>query len=204
MRNNDLRLVVDLFKFYVIQITKNESYRFKINSVNEKQILNFIEVVNKFTNSTSLGKDYLKDYMEYQFNFWYKIERTLDKNKELQISWVIGNKAFKRWTDRTEKQKKATSYFIRKGLKTDIKIAKVFDEHHSEYVKLLNDINFSEENEKERFLNTTKGFINCQISTTLFNHKSKNCSVCRSSLDCKELLKNNMVKVYKARKYHKL
>src|ERR1035437_1933815 len=113
MKNNELRIVVDLFKFYVIKITKNKSYVFKNSDAKVKQINKFTDSLKKSSKQNQLGEGYLKDYFEFNLNYWYRIERGLVKGKEIQISWVIGARALSRWFKRTDKQKKATDYFVR-------------------------------------------------------------------------------------------
>lgn len=211
MRNKDLKLVVDLFKFYIVQITKDESYRTRLTDNKEKVILDFIEEIKKETNSTFLSEEYCRTFVEYQFNVKYKSSGQFGRSykngvgaKSIQIEWIFGKAAIKRWRDRTDKQKAKTDYIIRKGLKKEVEIKEFkreVNKERDELVEHLQNVNDIEEFEKERFLNSTKGFVNCQINTTLYNHKSTSCSVCKYSVKCKALLKSYFSKVYKARNY---
>lgn len=201
--NKELRLVVDLYKYHIIQITKNKSYKFKMTPTRNKMILNFIELFKEQNNSNFLGEDNLRKFMEYQFNFWYKHDSKYGKGTSIQIEWIIGSKALNRWESRTDNQKKKTDFIIRKNLKKDVAFAEV-DKGQSDACKnMLLAVRDHEELEKERFHNTAKGFLYCQISTTLYNHKSSFCVLCKKSLECKEFLKKTMNKVYKIRGYNK-
>lgn len=202
--NKELRLVVDLYKYHIVQITKNNKYKFPMTPQRNKMILNFIEKFKSLTNSNFVGEDNLRKFIEYQFNYWYKHDSKYGKGTSIQIEWIIGSKAIERWESRTEKQKKKTDFIIRKNLKKDVKFSEVVDKEESNnYKKLLIELRDNEEDEKSRFHNTSKGFGYCLVSTTLYNHKSKNCLLCDFSDKCKDYLKKNLNKVYKARGYHK-
>jgi len=145
MRNKDLKLVVDLFKFYIIQITKDESYRTKLTDNKEKVILNFIEEIKKETNATFLSEEYCRTFVEYQFNVKYKASGQFGRSykngvgaKAIQIEWIFGKAALKRWRDRTEKQKAKTGYIIRKGLKKEVEIKEFNLEHKNFLISKLN------------------------------------------------------------------
>lgn len=201
--NKDLRLVVDLYKYYTIQITKNKSYKFKMTPTRNTMILNFIELFKSITNSDFVAEDNLKKFMEYQFNYWYKHDAKYGKGTSIQIEWIIGSKAIERWNSRTEKQKKKTDFIIRKNLKKDVKFEERDSQSSNEYKKILLEVSDHEEKEKARFHNTSKGFGYCLISTSLYNHKSKYCGTCNKSSECKKYLEDNYNKVYKLRGYNK-
>ena len=202
--NKDLRLVVDLYKYHIVQITKNKSYKFKMTPNRNQMILNFIQIFKKITDANFIAEDNLRKFMEYQFNYWYKHDAKYGKGTSIQIEWIIGSKAIERWNSRTDKQKKKTDFIIRKNLKKDIKFNEVDKTASDDYKRILLDVRDSEEIEKKRFHNTSKGFAYCLISTSLYNHKSKYCSLCDKSSECKLFLKENFIKVYKIRGYNKV
>ena len=199
--NKDLRLVVDLYKFFVIQITKNKSYKFKMTDSRNSMIINFIDIFKKMTDSNFLAEDNLRKFMEYQFNYWYKHDSKYGKGSSIQIEWIIGSKAIERWNSRTDKQKSKTDFIIRKNLKKDVKFDEIDKGTSDEYKTIFSSIRKVEEDEKSRFHNTSKGFGYCLISTSLYDHKSSLCATCNKSMECKEMLKNNLPKVYKLRGY---
>lgn len=200
MRNKDLRIVVDTFKYYYKSVTKNESYRFKMSDGRMTSILKFIDIFKSEYGTNFVQKDYLKMYMEFQFNYWYKQDAKYGQGTSIQIEWIIGKKAWKRWNSRTEKHKQVTSHIVRKNFKSDVKL-KSDKKHNEGWAKTMLHIKDVEEFEKEMFFNSAKGFVNCSINTTLFNHKSILCFRCKYKAKCKEELKNTYPNVYKIREY---
>jgi len=200
MRNKDLRLLVDVFKYYYIAITKNEGYRFNMTDSRKKMMLDFIQDFKTHTNSTIIQEDYLRKFVEYQFNYWYAQDTKYGKGTGIQPEWILGTKAWKRWLSRTEKQKAKTDFIIRKGLKKDVKLKKVKKYNKGAGKHFLN-LNDAEEIEKELFYNTAKGFVNCMVNTTLYNHKSTKCAMCKYSTKCKKELRLTYPSVNKLRGY---
>ena len=142
-----------------------------------------------------LHDEYLKTYLEFQFNHWYKHESE-SEIKRIQPEWIFGDKALKRW-EKTDK--KISAFVVRKNLKKDIKFKAEFKkENWNNIVLKLND---KEEQNKTKFFNTVKGFYFCLETTTLYNHKSKYCFDCKFNKDCKEKLKQTYPKIFKKRGY---
>lgn len=200
MRNKDLRLVVDTFKYYYKAVTKNESYRFKMSSARKVVIEDFIKTFNSESNTIFLQKDHLKAYMDFQFNYWYKQDGKYGQGTSIQIEWIIGKKAWKRWNSRTDNHKKATAYIVRNNLKKDVKFK--LDKNINEgWAKTMTEVKKREEDEKEMFFNTAKGFVNCIVNTTMYNHKSSFCMKCNSKTKCKKELEVQYLNVFKIRGY---
>ena len=200
MRNKELRLVVDTFNYYYKSITKNESYRFKMSDNRKVLIENFIARFKAESSSMILQKDHLNLFMEFQFNYWYRKDAKYGKGTSIQVEWIIGNKAFKRWNDRTEKQKRATPYLVRKKLKSEVKLKKRTKDNEG-WLKSFLEIKSWEEQEKEMFHDTFKGLTNCLINTTLYYHKSTWCSKCKNKMKCKAELRESHPIVYSKRGY---
>lgn len=199
MRNKDLRLVVDLYKYYYASICKIDNVIFKMTDNRLKMTLDFIQKCKDFNNTKVLGEDYIRSYMEFQFNHWYRHDGKYGKGASIQLEWIIGSKAWKRWISRTEKHKSKTSFIVNKDLKKNVKLKRFkFDEGFKLRILKLND---EEEEEKNLYFNSSKGFINCTLNTTLYNHKSKFCASCNFQTKCKDELKERFAKVYKIRGY---
>jgi len=196
MRKKEFKIVVELYKTYYKQITKNEGFRLYMSDSRAKMIDNFLDNFYELTQSTFLQEDALKKFMEFQFNYWYKRNAKYGAGTSIQLEWIIGKKAIVRWEKANPKY---ISWIIRKNLKTDHNIVvKKADNSYSQMVVKISDV---EENEKERFHNTVKGFWNCMINTTMYNHKSSFCLSCDKSMDCKENLQKKFPKIYKKRGY---
>ena len=160
MSKTDLRMVVDMFKEYIIQISGNTSFRFKNSDARVALIKGFIKKFNAYYDSDFLSEDLLRVFMDYQFNFWYKHDSKYGKGTSIQIEWIIGDKALERWSSRTEKQKAKTDYIIRKRFKKEVVLPeskKVKKKVSEEMRKLLISLKDYEEKDKEKFHNSSKG-----------------------------------------------
>jgi hypothetical protein len=121
MRNKEVKLVVEKFKYHYKAITNDESFRLNMTENRLTMTLNFIKEMKNFTNSPLLGEDYVKSFMEFQFNYWFEHEGKYGRGTSVQLEWIIGKKALKRWFERSEKFKRATNKIVRKNLKKKVK-----------------------------------------------------------------------------------
>lgn len=200
MRNKDLRLVVDTFNYYYKSVTKNESFRFKMTDSRKVMIEDFISTFKGESGTTFVQEDYLRKYMEYQFNYWYKQDAKYGQGASIQIEWIIGKKAWKRWESRTDKQKDKTDYIIRKGIKKDVEFKRT-KKYNEGFGAMLVEVTPTEEIEKKAFFNTAKGYVNCIVNTTMYNHKSELCLKCKFRKKCKQELESQHPNVYSLRGY---
>jgi hypothetical protein len=194
MNKKEFRIVVDLFKLYYKQITGNGNFKLYMSDARAKTIYNFISDFKSITKSKILQKEFLEKFFDYQFNYWYKKDAKYGQGTSIQLEWIIGKKAIKRWV---EQDKKHLDWIIRKNLKKDHKIIK--QKENKDY--LVTELNYADEKEKKRAHNSIKGFWNCLINTTMYNHKSELCMVCKKSMECKQLLKKKYPQIYKKRGY---
>ena len=195
MKKSELRLIVNLFKYYYSSVFNKKNYRFAITDSKEKMIEGFVAKIKEITNAPTLQEDYLRQYFEFQFNHWYKYD-SKSSVKAVQIEWIVGKKAIARWE---KADKKIIGFVVQKNLKTDVKLRSRLKKEN--WDSLLLDLNKVEESEKERFFGTVKGFYNCLINTTLYNHKSPLCMQCPFAEKCKAELKIQYPKIYKKRGY---
>lgn len=195
MKKSELRLIVNLFKYYYSSVFNVKNYRFAITDSKEKTIENFIAQIKELSNTKTLQEDYLRQYFEFQFNHWYRYD-SKSSVKSVQIEWIVGKKAIARWE---KVDKKIISFVVQKNLKTDVNLRSRLKKEN--WDSLLLNLNPVEESEKERFFGTVKGYYNCLIGTTLYNHKSPLCMQCFKSKDCRKELKIQFPKIYKKRGY---
>lgn len=200
MRNKEVKLVVEKFKYHYKAITGDESFRLNMTETRLTMTLNFIKEIKNFTNSPLLGEDYVKSFMEFQFNYWFEHEGKYGRGTSVQLEWIIGKKALKRWFDRSEKFKRATNKIVRKNLKKKVKF-KLDGVRNEGWSKTMTELRPIEEFEKEMFFNTAKGFVNCTLNTTLYHHKSKFCMSCKYKDKCRVELKEQFPIVFKLRGY---
>jgi hypothetical protein len=200
MRNKEVKLVVEKFKYHYKAITNDESFRLNMTENRLTMTLNFIKEMKNFTNSPLLGEDYVKSFMEFQFNYWFEHEGKYGRGTSVQLEWIIGKKALKRWFERSEKFKRATNKIVRKNLKKKVKF-KLDGVRNEGWGKTMLELREVDEFEKGMFFNTAKGFVNCTLNTTLYHHKSKFCMECKYKDKCKEQLKEQFPIVSKLRGY---
>ncbi len=204
-RNKTLfRMVINMYLNFAKQVSNNPHIEFSCTDNEGVMIDNFIREMNEEVgNEKILGNNHLINYFEFQFNYWLskKVERKSSKmidsiNTHPYISWIVGKKAILRWKSRDKKKSK---YAIKLGLKKEVKLKS--NQFRSEWKKIIIEINKIEEEVKNKFYNTKKGFLYCYINTTLYNHKSPFCSLCNKKEECKETLKKEHFNVYKVRGY---
>jgi len=70
----------------------------------------------------------------------------------------------------------------------------------SERQLLIVNVNRNEEEAKKRYYGKLKGFVFCQIQTTLYNPKSSLCKDCFMNRECIEILKSEFPEFSKIRK----
>lgn len=194
----DIKQVVDLFTYYYKSVNKMDHFIFKMTPPKKKTVIGFIQEMKRITDS-ELQPDYLKQYFDFQFNRWYKRDNPYGKGVSIQIEWIIGKKALGIWL---ESDKRLGAFIVRKNLKTDVKFERKFEKE--DYNDILVEGNIVEESSKKRFFNSNQGYSYCQLTTTLFNHKSKHCSNCKSSAKCKAELQKEYPKIYKMRGYENI
>lgn len=188
----------DLYK----QISLNNDYVLNLSKIDSIMLNNFIIKISKITNVNSINIDYVCEYCEFQYNYWHQLKT----QHKIQMSWIFGDKAFKRWIEYKDKIKQKKFFKYKTKLKVDI--------NFSIKNKIVKNINFDEirkgfliikeheEIEKRRFFNSDKGLIWCTNETTLYNHKSSLCLTCKNKEDCKVILKDVFPLISKVRGYN--
>ncbi len=184
-----------MYQLFYRKISSTEDFVF-VPSDRDKSIVNsFISLLDKEFGLESIGDDYIYNYFVFQLDYWAGLNTRF--GQKIQLSWMIGKKAFSRWVSRIEHDlwhahKKASEYGIHRGLVRKKRRA-------YEPLEIID----SEEIEKARFFNEPEGLINCNDNTTLFNHKSDKCSACNWKDACKKILKQELPKIYILRGYMK-
>lgn len=204
MARGDVRKIIDLFKFFYLNITKVSDYRMIVNDSLETKIVDFCDRIRTHTNSNSIQEDYLNQYFEFQFNRHYKkrgVRGGRLKGGGIKLSWIICDKSFKEW-ENSEEFKRLTSWIVRKNLKTDISF-KEKKKHvkFSEKDLIFLRVNLSEELEKSYLNGKPEQLTSCEKFTFMYFHESKICSVCGFKEECKDKLREKYPKIYKIRGY---
>jgi len=187
-------LIEESYLMCYIALTENRDCEFELSEKDLKLVFNFINLLNDNKNSLySIGKDYITKYFIFQFDYWKGLDTRF--GQKIPLSWFIGKKAYLRWVNRKEHD-----LWHAKNTAKKYNLGKIKNKKKN---RDLLKIQKYEELEKSRFFNKTIGFVNCIETTTLYNHRSLNCMVCKYNKDCKKLLKENYPNIYINRGYLK-
>lgn len=229
-----MTLILDTEKFHLILKECFLFYSFKIGNCTYNTLGEKIYKLN-YTESTSLYNftkflkdkhqeylniDWLFDYFNYQFTYWDFIRTSkLKDSKEylINLHWVIGQKALKRYLTRTKKDTYYYNsvfypkYIIKKQELIDFLNIKNFIEEkedetvlEEDRVIIINPLNKEEEALKLQKYNTNEGFFLCLSFTTLFKFNSDTCINCIFKNKCKSVLKQKYPVLYQKRFANKI
>lgn len=185
--------IVALYELFYKKLYNQENYIYTPSQTAEKQILNFIKLLDKKYTLESIGNNFLVTYFIFQFAYWSELE--IDAyNKTIVVSYIVGPKAFQRWLDRdVEYDFTIDSTLIQKTNVTKGEALKLIEEEGEE----RNDDKWRhEEIERKRFEGTDRQLTNCIENTTLYHPKSLTCIMCKEKATCKALLEERFPQIY--------
>lgn len=184
------RFSVDLFIELLEQVTKRK-VNYRCNDADVSSWNKFIE-----TYGDGIGEEFLRKYIEYGIQSWFNSGSERDYSRAVRFSWIVGSAAIKRWNALNAETR---TFVVRSSLKTEHKINTL--KHRSQLSELLTKVRPSEERFKAEFHNTNRGLLWCVANTTLYFHRSSQCVTCSFKEQCKDILKKEYPKIYKARGY---
>lgn len=187
------KAVAKLFDYFYNKLYRQASYKLDINQGYQKKMIDsFIILIGTQFQLPGVGVNYLIEYFCFSFHYWFN----KSTSRKITLGWIIGQKTFKRWLDRSE----GVDYYTAKFLKEhsiDIALVK---QQLFELEDKRGQLDPSEELEKLRFDGEAR-LYHCFQHTTLYNHKSLNCIRCLQKTACKKLLKTTAPLIYKERGY---
>jgi len=196
---------VDIFQQFMRVLTANQDFIVNLTSNDRVTLEKFLNYIDEKYRMESVGVDFLINFMELQFQFYYKRELKYGISS-IGFNWIIGKRAIGRY----EKIKNIDfktgwsrhSRKIRKDINLKI-LHKYNKKTHGDQQKITEFLKYNEieEIEKKRFYNVEEGFVWCVTNTTLYNHISNSCLFCKFKQNCKETLKINYPNLYKKRGY---
>ena len=184
------RFAVDLFITLLRQVTKRENIPYRCNDADVKAWNVFIDTFG------DIGEEFVRTFTEYGIQSWFNSGSERDYSHSVRFSWIFGGAAIKRWNALNAD---ARTFVVRSSLKTEHKINTL--KHQSQLSELLTKVRPSEEKFKAEFHNTNRGLLWCVANTTLYFHRSGQCATCKFKEQCKDILKQEYPKIYKARGY---
>lgn len=203
LREDTLRLqIVSVYQDFYRSITLNNDYVLPDNDMNRLALDSFVSYIESRGNR-SIGLDWIIDFIELSFHWWYKREKTLKYGlQSIKLSWIIGKPAIKRH-DELKSTKSYAASFFRGNMRQDVGMSirnkyRKF-ESHLMFNKMAMDTNKLEESYKKQLYGTPEGLLWCIANTTLYKDSSSLCSNCVSRTRCKDLLKREYPSMYSKR-----
>ena len=145
-----------------------------------------------------IGEDLIRRWAEYGFQSWFNDGTIKDYNHAVRYNWIFnGGSAVKRWQALPEEKR---VWCVRTSLKQDFKVRKERKSKTSD-TALFTSLRSEEERLKKQFYGTQRGVAWCIANTTLYNHKSSLCVVCKFKNDCLKTLKRDYPRIARARGY---
>jgi hypothetical protein len=185
IKTND---IIDIYELFYSKVSGNVSFDFKPNKQQNKQIDNFLELLDNKYKLIVLDDIFLIQYFAYQFWKRHNQETRFGCGK-IMLNWVIGKKAIEIWDNKKDNWLWCVGQFLNNY---NIKINK------KQSIDIVT-LRINEENEKKLFYNTDTGFLSCLKNTTLYNNKSKYCILCKYKESCKAQLKGQYKNIYQKR-----
>ena len=164
---------VDLFTTLLRQIKGSPNFNYRITDTDVAGFDSWVEAFG----ADKIGSEFMKRWAEYQFQSWFNDGSVKDYNHAIRYNWIFnGKSALKRWQALPEEKRR---WVVSTSLRP------------------------AEEDVKKRFHGTQRGLVWCVANTTLYNHKSSLCVVCKYKNDCLETLKREFPRIAVARGYLK-
>jgi hypothetical protein len=170
---------------------------------NTKSAQTFLDILQK-EYSSSIGKDFLYTYFLFQFNYWDRLglAGTNNYNKGIQLSFIIGKKAFDRYKVRNQEydwQLNSLPIIKKYGLRKEdlVKIGQLSTKHKIAVKKGID----TEAAIKLPLYNTLEGYNVCGDYSTMYNHKSSICEGCNYKDNCKKRLQQHYPTLFMDRGY---
>lgn len=146
-----------------------------------------------------VGEDLIRRWAEYGFQSWFNDGAVKDYNHAVRYNWIFnGGTAVKRWLALPEEKR---VWCVRTSLKRDFGVRRTRKPSSDADAALFTTPRPQEEAMKKRFYGTQRGVAWCVANTTLYNHRSSLCVVCKFKNDCLLTLKRDFPRIARARGY---
>ncbi len=219
MSDDDIKItIIELYEKNQQRLSGNSKYTFALSDKRNEYLDKFIDRIKKEV--AVVGVDLLRSYLSYAFGT-YAGRGVKTNPSAFYCTWIISFTLFKKFLndssgkkwyvkktlrherhkliatgrDVGEGKKKVKAVALKVNFETSIEREQRVSLQRTQFTE-LNDL---EEEEKERYFNTTKGRIWCIDFTTLYNGDSSFCKKCKFKEGCKETLKTELPNLYKMR-----
>lgn len=182
-----------VFKSFLYFYEKIYKYSPPYTENSKKLCSTFLDILKqKYHSLDRLGVEFLWSYFIFQFEYWEKLE-IKSYNKKINLSFIIGKKAIKRYLERDSDydwQLSLNETYNKKDFTTKVGLEQFREKSTYDPDEIY----------RAELLNTDKGLSNCLIYTSLYKAVSRNCQTCKYIKDCIELQKQIYPQIYKNRK----
>ncbi len=181
-----------LIRYYSNYFSDNRNKKAKELTVKEVLIVvKFDSKLKDIYGFRNISTDFVKKYCEFQFLYWSKLKTRF--GSYVPISWVYGDKAFKRW----QSKHKVSDYIVNTTIDN---IATQRISNIKNNINSFEKISVYEEKLKKQRYDKPERLSWCILNTTLFHPQSALCLKCTDKQDCKKILQSTFPNIYNLRK----
>lgn len=189
--------IISFFKYFNSKIS-GTSQDYEASESEKQTVRKFIYALSDDIAIQSIGFDWLFHYFCFQFSYWNDLDTGY--SKRIQMTWVLGQKAYERYKDRRDDFRFLNEMF---AIEKDISKSELKEITDVEVERDYRDLHAVEDVERGRYHNELEGFAHCVLTTTLHNSNSEWCQTCEFAEECKQALRQEYPKIYRERGYAK-
>ena len=192
----------DVYQDFYRETSMYKDFVYNHTDKHKTTLRKFVDYVDNVYGLNSVDINWVVNYIESGFNLWWDIPTRFGVGN-VMFPWIFGKKAISRYENIKGKDSRRARHKRTVRLGVGIKIINKYKkkETSQDLLSFVIGIREAEEKEKIRYYNTEEGLLWCISQTTLYNHLSHNCIVCKSKDKCKIILKENYPKIFKKRGY---
>lgn len=196
---------IKVYEEFYKQVGVKSDFRFKPRKSDYITTIKFVKSMDAQYKLDQIDIDFLIDYVKFQFSNYVGKSYNKYGSNAIMYQWIFGEKAFKRWMERTVKNKWIVRVRLKDSIVLDLRKAfrtKEREQKLKETYNNLVNIQPYEEAQKEIYYNTDKGFAHCVMLTTLYNKRSNFCKRCINKEDCIKVITEQFPKIHALRENH--
>jgi hypothetical protein len=165
---------------------------FILEDNHEQTAKSFFSSLEKKYFLSSLGQDFLWQYVIFQFDYWSKLTlRSFDRR--MKFSFIFGKKALARYLERDQEY----DWQWMEGKIAHTLSLKEYKDTFEE--KTLHKASIIDTSYRKRFFELEDNIAYCLLYTSLYDPNDTCCNMCHQIDNCKELLRTNYPHLYKVR-----
>lgn len=184
--------IVRLFELFYAKVYKGY-YKIDLSlRGREKYLSSFYQYLLK--KYPTAGNNLVIDYFSFAFSYY----ASKNTKRDISFNWIVSKKMLDRYIDQKEGQDFYVNKFLREYSIVKNDILSIL--HESIDYNTSFTTNPVEEIFKKKYANGNR-FYHCFVMTTLYNHRSKVCMLCKERELCKKILKQTNPALFNNRGY---